>query len=448
MQVEKKEVLEIIKAKGIKTIRVDFCDHYGINRGKGVPAERFSHVVDDGIHCALPTFALDLGGNVAQGTGTAEEVGYADMEAIPDLSTFRVIPWEEDTARVIADLYFEGKPLAISPRGILKKVVQQYHEKRWRPIVGSELEFYLFQKVDGKWDYYSDKTSMVYTMNPMVDKLNIMGKVKTAMAQMGYSVLYFNHEFFPSQYEINIIHGDAVEVADITFTFKQVVKEIAFQHGLMATFMGKPRNEGGGSGYHLHISLYDESNQKNLFEDPKGMYGLSPLALQSIAGHLKHARGMSAILASNVNSYKRYVPGAFAAYHVVWGLDNRTTYIRIPPERGHGTRIENRAPDGSANPYLVFAATLAAGLDGITRQLDPGEPLMGDAYRLLEGTNQYPLVPLSFGEALEEFKKSDFIRKAMGEPFVKMFLAVKEMEWNRFRNYVTDWEFNEYAFYL
>jgi glutamine synthetase len=448
MKVEKKEVLEIISARGIKTIRVDWCDHYGINRGKGVPADRFSHVIDDGIHCALPTFALDLGGNVATGTGTAEEVGYADLTAIPDLSTFRVIPWEENTARVIADLYFEGKPLALSPRGILKKVVKEYNDKGLKPVVGSELEFYLFQKNNGKWEYYADKTSMVYTMNPMVDKLNIIGKVKTAMAQMGYSVLYFNHEFFPSQYEINIIHGDVVEVADITFTFKQVVKEIAFQHGLLATFMGKPRNDGGGSGYHLHISLYDESKEKNLFDDPKGKYGLSELALQSIAGQLKHAEGMSAILASNINSYKRYVPGAFAAYYIVWGLDNRTTYIRIPPERGHGTRIENRAPDGSGNPYLVFAAALAAGLDGINRKLDPGEPFIGDAYRLLEGTNQYPVVPLSFGEALEEFKKSDFIREALGEPFVKMFLAVKGMEWNRFRNYVTDWEFNEYAFYL
>jgi len=212
--------------------------------------------------------------------------------------------------------------------------------------------------------------------------------------------------------------------------------------------MGKPRNDGGGSGYHLHISIYDESGQKNLFEDKKGRYGLSQIALQSIAGQLKHAREMSAILASNVNSYKRYVPGAFAPYYIIWGLDNRTTYIRIPPERGHGTRIENRAPDASANPYLVFALALSAGLDGINQKLDPGEPFIGDAYRLLEGTNQYPIVPLSFGEALEEFRKSEFIKEALGEPFVKMFLAVKEMEWNRFRNYVTDWEFNEYAFYL
>ncbi|OGP72989.1 MAG: hypothetical protein A2W09_05185 [Deltaproteobacteria bacterium RBG_16_50_11] len=445
---DRKEVLEIIRAQGIKTIRVDWCDHYGINRGKGVPAERFPHVIDHGIHCALPTFALDLGGNVAQGTGVAEEVAYADMQAIPDLSTFRVIPWEESTGRVIADLYFEGNPVAVSPRGILKKVIKDYEAKGLRPIVGSELEFYLFEKIDGKWEYYADKTSMVYTMNPMVDKLNIIGKVKTAMAQMGYSVLYFNHEFFPSQYEINIIHGDAAEVADITFTFKQVVKEIAFQHGLLATFMGKPRNDGGGNGYHLHISVYDESNQKNLFDDPKGTQRLSSLALQSIAGQLKHARGMSAILASNVNSYKRYVPGAFAAYYIVWGLDNRTTYIRIPPERGHGARIENRAPDGSANPYLVFAAALAAGLDGIKNKLDPGEPFIGDAYQLLQGTSRYPLVPLSLGEALDELKRSDFIRSALGEPFIKNFLAVKEMELARFRNYVTDWEFKEYAFYL
>jgi glutamine synthetase len=444
---EKKEVLEIIKSKGIRTIRVDFCDLYGINRGKGVPAERFSHVIDDGIHLALPTFALDLGGNVAVGTGIAEEVAFADMQAIPDLSSFRVIPWEENTARVIADLYFEGKPLAISPRGILKKVLKSYNKKGLRPIIGSELEFYLFEKVNGNWEYYADKTSMVYTMNPMVDKLNLIGQVKEAMAQMGYSVIYFNHEFFPSQYEINIIHGDALEVADITFTFKQIVKEIAYQNGLLATFMAKPRNDGGGNGYHLHMSFYDKSNQKNLCDDPKRKHGLSKLALQIIAGQLEHARGMSAILASNVNAYKRYVPYSFAAYYIVWGLDNRTTYIRIPPERGHGSRIENRAPDGSANPYLAFAVALAAGLDGINRKLDPGDPFMGDAYAV-EEPDKYPLVPLSFGEALEELKKSKFIRSALGEPFVKDFLAVKEMEWNRFRDYVTDWEFNEYSFYL
>ncbi len=444
---EKKEVLEIIKKQNIKTIRVDFCDLYGINRGKGVPAERFAHVIDDGIHCALPTFALDLGGNVATGTGTAEEVAFADMQAIPDLSTFRVIPWEENTGRVIADLYFEEKPLSVSPRGILKKVVKQYEDKGLRPIVGSELEFYLFEKVNGNWEYYADKTSMVYTMNPLVDKLNIIGKVKEAMGQMGYSVIYFNHEFFPSQYEINIIHGDAVEVADITFTFKQVVKEIAFQNGLLATFMGKPRNDGGGNGYHLHISFYDESNQKNLCEDPKRKHGLSELALQFIGGQLEHARGMSAILASNINAYKRYVPYSFAAYYIVWGLDNRTTYIRIPPERGDGTRVENRAPDGSANPYLAYAVALAAGLDGINRKLDPGEPFLGDAYAI-EGPNQYQLVPLSFAEALEEMKRNEFVRSALGEPFFKDFVAVKEMELNRFRDYVTDWEFNEYSFYL
>ena len=156
---------------------------------------------------------------------------------------------------------------------------------------------------------------------------------------------------------------------------------------------------------------------------------------------------MSAIFASNVNAYKRYVPDSFGAYYIVWGLDNRTTYIRIPPERGHASRIENRAPDGSANPYLSFAVALAAGLDGINRQVDPGEPFMGDAYRI-EGTDHYQLVPLSFGEALEELKKSEFVRSALGEPFVKNFLAVKEMELKRFRDYVTDWEFNEYSFYL
>ncbi len=437
-----------IESARIQTIKVQFPDFHGVARTKGVPARQFPHVLEHGLNFAFPTFSLDLSANSAPGTGTAEETGYADMTAVPDLSTFTVLPWEENTAAVIADLFYQGQPIELSPRNILKRVIAEYERRNLVPVIGSELEFYLLRReADGSWRTYSDKPSMVYTWNAMVDPAGITRQMANAVEAMGHRALAVSHEFFPGQFEINLDHGEALDMADRTFFYKQAVKEIAWQNGLMATFMAKPRSDLGGSGYHLHLSVADPKNGANLFHDPRGDHELSDLARWFIAGQVAHARGLTAVAAPTVNSYKRYVLNAFAPYYILWGYDNRTCYVRIPPERKGATRVENRSPDGVANPYLVAAAALAAGLDGIERQLDPGEPFVGDAYMQADCVNT-PIVPQYLHEAVSALEQDETLVQALGPSFVRAFCAVKRLEAQRFRAHVTDWEFNEYAFHL
>ncbi|MEK9164419.1 MAG: glutamine synthetase family protein [Chloroflexota bacterium] len=440
-------ILRQIESAHIQTVKVEFPDLFGVARTKAVPARHFPHVVEHGVQFAFPTFALDLAGNPATGTGTAEETGYADMTAIPDLGTFTVLPWEPHTAAVISDLYYKDEPLALAPRNILKRIVAEYEKRSLLPIVGSELEFYLLKRDNGSWRTYSDKPSMVYTWNATIDPDGITRKICNAIEEMGHRALAVAHEFFPGQFEINLDHGEALDMADRTFFYKQAVKEIAWQNGLMATFMAKPRTDLGGSGYHLHLSLADPKTQANLFYDEKAPDGLSQLAHNFIGGQMAHARGLTAVFAPTVNSYKRYVPGAFAPYYVVWGFDNRTCYVRIPPERKGGTRVENRTPDGVANPYLAFAAALAAGLDGIDRKLDPGAAFEGDAYAGADPAKT-PVVPQYLHEAVIALEEDEILCKMMGPEFIKAFTAVKRLEAQRFRAHVTDWEFNEYSFHL
>lgn len=440
-------ILRQIESAHIRTIKVEFPDLYGMARAKAVPARQFPHAVEHGVQFAFPTFALDLAGNPASGTGTAEETGYADMTAIPDLSTFTILPWEPHTAAVIADLYYGGESLSLAPRNILKRVVAEYEKRNLLPIVGSELEFYLLRLDNGAWRTYSEKPSMVYTWNSTIDPDGITRKICEAVEEMGHRALAVSHEFFPGQFEINLDHGEALDMADRTFFYKQAVKEIAWQGGLMATFMAKPRSDLGGSGYHLHLSVADPETRANLFYDPSAPHELSEMACRFVAGQIAHARGLTAVFAPTVNSYKRYVPGAFAPYYILWGYDNRTCYVRIPPERKGGARVENRTPDGVANPYLVFAAALAAGLDGIDRHLDPGPPYEGDAYATADPAST-PVVPQYLHEAVEALEEDEFLCQALGPAFVKAFAAVKRLESQRFRAHVTDWEFNEYAFHL
>lgn len=440
-------ILRQIESGKIQTVKVEFPDFFGVARAKAIPARHFGHVIEHGVQFAFPTFALDLAGNPASGTGTAEETGYADMTAVPDLSTFTVLPWEANTAAVIADLYYQGEPIALAPRNILKRIVAEYEKRNLVPIVGSELEFYLLKQDNGAWRTYADKPSMVYTWNASIDPEGITRKIMDAVEAMGHRALAVAHEFFPGQYEINLDHGEALDMADRTFFYKQAVKEIAWQSGLMATFMAKPRSDLGGSGYHLHLSLADPQTGANLFYDRHTPDGLSALACHFIAGQMEHARGLTAIFAPTVNSYKRYVLGAFAPYYVLWGYDNRTCYVRIPPERRGGTRVENRTPDGVANPYLVFAAALAAGLDGIDRRLDPGPAYQGDAYMTADPCTT-PIVPQYLHEAVAALEQDTVLCELLGPSFIKAFTAVKRLEAQRFRAHVTDWEFNEYAFHL
>jgi glutamine synthetase len=441
-----KEIKQIIKAAQIDTIRIDFSDMHGVNRGKIVPAKRLEEVLEEGINCAKPTFSLDLNYNIPPGTGTAYEVNYEDMNIIPDPDTFMILPYQKNTARFIGDIYARGKPFPYAPRWLLKRVMEMYRQKGLVPVTALELEFFVFTKNGEAFEYYSDKPSNVYTMNPRVDPVGLLRTLQNTLLAMGMEVLYSNHEFFQSQYEINWRHTDALSSADQAFTFKAVCKELAFMNDLYVTFMGRPRAEMGGSGCHLHFSISDAQTGKNLFDDPNAEEGISDLMRHAIAGQMAHAKGMTLFFAPNINSYKRYVLNSFAAYYLAWGYDNRSTYIRVPRERGRATRIENRAPCASSNPYLATAVSLIAALEGVEKKLEPLEPYDGDIYQ--EPPGNYETVPLYMRDAIEELKKDTVLCEAIGPEIVQNILAVKTAEEERFRTHVTDWEFKEYSYHL
>lgn len=443
---DKEEVLKRIKEAQVDTVRIEFPDMHGINRGKIVPAKRIEEVLDEGINCAKPLFALDLNYNVFTGTGTAEEVDYADMTILPDPATFSLVPYQEKTARIIGDLYADDKPFAYSPRALLRKVLNRYKEMGLDPIAAVELEFFVFRQNGETFEYYCDRPSNVYTMGTRVDPTGLVRTIQNTLLAMGLEVLYCNHEFFQGQYEINWKHCDALSVADQAFTFKTVCKELAALNGLYVTFMGRPKSEMGGSGCHLHFSINDIKTGKNLFDDPGGDQGMSSLMRYFIAGQMAHAKAMTPFLAPTVNSYKRYVLGNFAPYYLAWGLDNRTTYIRVPRERGKATRLENRAPCASVNPYLALALGLIAGLDGIEKKMDPGDYYVGDIYR--EEPDKFETMPLYLHEAVRELKKDAVLCEAIGPEIVQNFTTIKMGEAERFRTHVTDWEFSEYSYHL
>jgi glutamine synthetase len=443
---EKKEIAERMKEANVDTLRIDFPDMYGINRGKIVPANRLDEILEEGINCAKPTFSLDLAYNIPPGTGTAEEVNYEDMTIIPDPDTFSVIPYQEGTARFIGDIYANGEPFPHSPRWLLKRVMDLYKERGLEPIAAGELEFFAFRKDGSNFEYYCDKPSNVYTTGPRVDPVDLLRDLQNTLLQMGMDVLYSNHEFFQGQFEINWRHCNVLKMADQTFTFKAVCKEMAFQRDLFLTFMGRPKDEMGGSGFHTHYSINDMKTGKNVFDDPAGKEGMSDLMRYFIGGQMAHAKGMTLFFAPTINSYKRYVLNSFAPYYLAWGLDNRTTYIRIPAERGMATRVENRAACASANPYLVFAVGLIAGLEGIEKQTDPGDYYVGDIYT--EEPGKFDTVPFYLRDAIEELEKDKVLCEAIGPQIVENVLAIKRNEEERFRTCVTDWEFNEYFYHL
>lgn len=443
---DKKEIADRIKKHGVDTLRIDFPDMHGINRGKIVPANRLDEVLEEGINCAKPTFSLDLAYNIPPGTGTADEVNYEDMNIIPDPETFTIVPYQEGMARFIGDIYADGKPFPYSPRWLLKKVMKQFEEKNLTPMAATELEFFAFRQEGEEYLYYCDKPSNVYTTGPRVDPLNLLRNLQNMLLAMGIDVLYINHEFFQGQYEINWRHAPALKMADQAFTFKTVCKEFGHLNDLHITFMGRPKDEMGGSGNHLHFSMFDTQSGKNLFFEPEAPEQMSELMRQCIAGQMAHAKGMTLFFAPTINSYKRFQLNNFAPYYLAWGLDNRTTYIRVPRERNSATRIENRAPCASANPYLALAVGLLACLDGINTKMDPGDFYVGDIYG--EESGKYETIPLYMRDAIEALENDSFLCDAVGTEIIQNYLTLKRNEEERYRTAVTDWEFNEYFYHL
>src|SRR5688572_9955619 len=359
------------------------------------------------------------------------DAGYPDLVARPDMSTMTTLPWEPGVATCLANLEPAGEAPIPDPRGAVRRAVEDLRAIGLEPIVAPELEFFLLEHDPAATHGIRrplDHASMVYRVGPQADPDGVVRTMIEGLEQLGLEVLAFNHEFMNSQYEINMRHTDALRAADRAFRLKSAVKNIAAQHGLMATFMGRPFNDQGGSGTHLHVSLNRDG--RNAFDAPQEEDGVSAELRAFVAGVLDHAHALMAFLNPTVNAYRRIQPDSLAPTHANWGWDNRATFILIPPERGQATRIEIRVGDGAANPYLAIAAVLAAGTDGVKRKLTPPAPVEGDAYRAPDELIGAPL-PRDLDIALDALEADAVLTAALGPEIVETFLAVKRFETDR-----------------
>jgi glutamine synthetase len=429
---------------GVRAVRLQYADLHGICRGKLIPISAFPHVAEEGMGFVEAVMTVDLRHNVIAGF----EKGFPDLLAHPDLNTLVPLPWEEDVLACLVDLEdpVTGETHPVDSRGALKRVLAQFSEFGVSPVVGPELEFYLCEPDPSDprgWRPYAGQDSAVYTVGDMADPKGTLSRMLDAAVELELGAIAAAHEYGRSQFEINLRHSAALDSADRAFRFRAMVKEIAARDGLLATFMGKPFNDDEGSGFHLHISLVDDTGA-NTGESVDEAHGLASTMRHFVAGVMEHGRAMMVFFNPTVNAYRRITAEALVPTRICWGHDHRLTFVRVPKERGSSTRLELRLGDGTANPYLAYAAALAAGLDGIRRGLEPPEPVEGMIYELPDEALGATL-PTTFAEALEALKADQVMIDALGSPLIDTFETIKMAELERFRAWVTDWEFAEYA---
>src|SRR3954471_4868269 len=394
----------------VTSVRVIYSDLHGVARGKDVPIGEFDRAAEHGLAFCAAIMGTDLRHTPVVGG----EAGYPDLVAKPDLTTLTLLPWEPGVACCIADVgaVAPGLPVPADPRGAVRRAVAGFEELGLAPIIGPELEFFLCVRdpqAPNGLRRYVDNLSMVYTVGPQADPQGVVREITESLAGLGMGTFAANHEFMNSQYEINLRHAPALTAADRAFRLKTAVKDVAAQHDMVATFMGKPFNDQGGSGFHLHISA--DRDDDNAFADRNDADGISDEMRHFMAGVLAHGRALMAFLNPTVNAYRRIVPDSLAPTRVNWGWDNRTSFIRVPAERGRATRVEIRVGDGSANPYLAIAAVLFAGLHGIREELELGERVAGDAYT--RGDEAGEPLPDSLDAALDALEADELLREAM-----------------------------------
>jgi glutamine synthetase len=340
----------------------------------------------------------------------------------------------------------EGEPAAESPRAVVQRVSALLGSLGLNAVVGPELEYFVCEPDParaGLYRRYADAPGNVYVVGRKGDPRGILLQTLRYLRDAGLVVTAANHEFSGGQFEVNLNHSELLDAADRAFRLKSAVQEIARHQDMLATFMAKPFNDEGGSGFHLHVSLTDPDGT-NVFGDPVGEHGLSDVGRAAIAGVLAHAPALAAILNPTINSYKRFGPDTLAPWLIDWGLDNRSAMVRIPPERGAGARMEVRLGDATANPYLAIAAVGAAVYLGVRDKLEPPQPLEGYGY----DPERAPMLPKRLPDALDALAADAALTEALGEYFVESFLSYKRNEVERFERYVTDWEFLEYAYHL
>ncbi|HQN44872.1 MAG TPA: type I glutamate--ammonia ligase [Anaerolineaceae bacterium] len=438
-----KDILAHVAADHVKFISLQFTDVTGVVKSLDIPVERLEGCIENGIW---------FDGSSVEGFARIQE---SDMHLRMDLDTYAVLPWtplEMRRARFFCDIYQpDGSPFPGDPRGALKRTLSALRDRGWIYNVGPEPEFFLFKRNGGeKIHPVPHDVGGYFDFSPNDEAVRVRTELMDALRSMGLDVEVGHHEVALGQHEIDFRFDDALRTADNVLTLKYTVKAIAAQNGLVASFMPKPIFGINGSGMHVHQSLSDFSG-KNLFSAPNHGMCLSPLAIHFIAGQLAHARALAGVVAPSVNSYKRLVPGYEAPVYVGWAQTNRSALIRIPrymPGQEQAARAELRCPDPSCNPYLAFTAMLAAGLDGIDRQLTPPEPLnnvnvyeLEPDIRLQMGIEE---LPGSLLEALNELARDGMLQQSLGSEVYAAFQRAKLAEWDEYRTHVTDWEIEHY----
>lgn len=437
----KDDIFRMVEEEDVEFIRLQFTDIFGTLKNIAITSSQLEKALDN--KCMFD-------GSSVEGFVRIEE---SDMYLYPDYDTFEIFPWRPQqgkVARLICDVHTpDGKPFEGDPRWILKKTIKEANEMGYRFDVGPECEFFLFHTDDnGLPTTLSHEKAGYFDLGPNDLGENIRRDMVLTLEDMGFEIEASHHEVAPAQHEIDFKYDEALKTADNIQTFKMTVKTIAKRHGLYATFMPKPKFGISGSGMHINMSLATEEG-KNIFADEKGKIGLSDDAYHFIAGIMKHARGMSAITNPLVNSYKRLVPGYEAPVYIAWSAKNRSPLIRIPASRGNGTRVELRNPDPTANPYLVLALCLAAGLDGIKNKIEVPESVDCNIYEMTPGERRAAGIenmPADLKEAVDCLVADEFLCSVLGEHITTKYVEAKMKEWENYTTRVSQWEIDEYLY--
>ncbi len=440
----------MIEEGAVDTVLVAFPDPYGRLLGKRVTGAYFlEHVLTSGIQMCDYLLATDMEMNPLPGFSICSwEKGYGDFGGILDLNTLRPIQWLEKTALVLVDLVWEnGEMVVPAPRTILKKQIEQAKKSGFLPMMGSELEFYLFnesmQELESPGRHFHNPTPtskylIDYHILATTRDEEVIRDIRNQMCKSYIPVEFSKGEWGKAQHEINLCYSDALEMADRHVIYKNGVKEIVSKHGGSMTFMAKYESAAAGSSCHIHTSILDVNKETNLFWDEKKKKE-TLLFRQFLGGLLQYTPELFLFFAPTVNSYKRYQDDSFAPTRIAWAQDNRTTGFRII---GHGSslRIENRIPGADANPYLAFAATIAAGLAGIEEGLDCGDPYAGNAYQ----DKSLPQIPLDLLQSCDLFQESNIAQATFGKEIVEHYTRLARLEQKAFNASVTDWERERY----
>lgn len=437
----KDEILRLADQEKVRFLRLQFTDLMGVIKNVEVPRNQFEKAIDGQIM---------FDGSSIQGFTRIEE---SDMLLIPDAETFRVNPWTSPdgsrVARMICDVHLpDGSPFPGCPRLMLKRQVARAARLGFKLVCGPEAEFFLFQK-DSAGVTQVQATNDVggyFDLTPVDRGEECRRDIVVVLEAMGFEVEAAHHEVAPGQHEIDFRYGEAVSCADNVSTFRFVVKKVALEQGLHASFMPKPIFGVNGSGMHVHQSLFTEQGD-NAFYDEQASYQLSSIALAYIGGILAHAPAFVSVTNPLVNSYKRLVPGFEAPINIAWSEKNRSPLVRVPARRGHGTRCEVRIPDPSCNPYLAFAVMLAAGLDGIEKQIDPGKPVNKNIFGMSQREKRrlkIAQLPPSLEAALDNLEKDRVLLEALGSHIAEHYITAKRQEWADYLSHVHPWEIERY----